>query len=44
MNADLQRIIRGKHQHKEGNDTLEKEESNPSTNLKEDSHKTKTQH
>jgi hypothetical protein len=38
MNQALQRIINGKLQHKEGNDTLEKE-SNPSTNLKVDIHK-----
>jgi hypothetical protein len=38
MNPALQRIIKGKLQHKEGNDALEKAESNPSTNLKEDSH------
>jgi hypothetical protein len=38
-NPALQRIIDGKHQHKEGNYTLEKkQESNLSTNLKEDSH------
>ena len=37
-NPALQRTIKGKHQHKDGNYTLEKkQESNPSTNLKEDS-------
>jgi hypothetical protein len=34
----LQRIIMGKHQHKDRNYTLEKQESNISTNLKVDSH------
>jgi hypothetical protein len=39
-NPVLQRIIKGKHQHKDGNYTLEKkQESNPSTNLKEGSRK-----
>ena len=38
INPDLQRIIGGKHQHKEGNYTLEKARNNLSTNLKEDSH------
>jgi hypothetical protein len=37
MNPALQRIIRGKLQHKEGNDTLKEQESNPSTNVKGDS-------
>ena len=37
MNPALQRIIMGKHQHKDRNYALEKQESNPSTNLKEDS-------
>jgi hypothetical protein len=37
-NPALQRIIDGKHQHKEGNYTQEKEESNLSINPKEDSH------
>jgi hypothetical protein len=36
-NAALQRIIDGKHQHKEGNNTLEKTRKF-STNPKEDSH------
>jgi hypothetical protein len=36
-NPALQRIIKGRHQYKNGNYTLEKKESNPSTNLKEDS-------
>jgi hypothetical protein len=36
----LQRIIKGKYQHKDRNYTLEKE-SNPSTSLKEDSSNTK---
>jgi hypothetical protein len=35
----VQRIIKEKHQHKDGNYTLQKAETNPSTNLKEDSHK-----
>jgi hypothetical protein len=39
MKPALQRIIKRKLKHKEGNDTLEKQESDPSTNLKEDSHK-----
>jgi hypothetical protein len=39
MNPALQRIIKGKLQQKEGNYVLEKEGSNPSTNLKEDIHK-----
>jgi hypothetical protein len=34
----LQRIIKGKLQQKEGNYTLEMQESNLSKNLKEDSH------
>jgi hypothetical protein len=33
-NPALQRIIKLKLQHKEGNYALEKQESNPSTNLK----------
>jgi hypothetical protein len=36
-NQALQSIVTRKQQHKDGNYTLEKEESNPSTNLKEDS-------
>jgi hypothetical protein len=40
MNPALQRIIKGKYQHKDRNYTLEKE-SNPSTSLKEDSSNTK---
>jgi hypothetical protein len=40
MNPVIQRIIKGKLQHREGNDTLQKkQESNPSTNLKRDIHK-----
>jgi hypothetical protein len=38
-NAALQNILTEKHQYNDGNDTLKKQESNPSTNLKEDSHK-----
>jgi hypothetical protein len=39
-NPALQRIIKEEHQHKDGNYTLEKkQESNPSTKLKEESHK-----
>jgi hypothetical protein len=39
INPVLQRIIDGKYQYKEGNYTLEKkQESNLSTNPKEDSH------
>jgi hypothetical protein len=39
-NPALQRIIKGKHQYKEGNYALKKKkESNPSTNLKKGSHK-----
>jgi hypothetical protein len=38
MNPALQKIIKGKPQHKERN-SLKKQQSNPSTNLKEDSHK-----
>jgi hypothetical protein len=37
-NIFLQRTIKGKLQHKDGYYTLEKQESNLSTNLKEDSH------
>jgi hypothetical protein len=37
-NPALQRIIKGKHQHKDGKYTLQKAR-NPSTNLKEDSRK-----
>jgi hypothetical protein len=39
VNPALQRKIQGKHQHKDGNYTLEKARKYPSTNLKEDSHK-----
>ena len=39
MNPALQMKIKGKHQHKDRNSALEKQESNTSTNLKEDSHK-----
>jgi hypothetical protein len=35
-NLALQRKIKGKHQHKDGNYTLERQENNPYTNLKED--------
>jgi hypothetical protein len=35
-NPDLQRIVKGKHQHKDGNYTLKKQESNPLTKLKTD--------
>jgi hypothetical protein len=38
-NPALQRIIKGKHQHKDRNYTIKKQENNLSTNLKEDSHK-----
>jgi hypothetical protein len=38
-NPALQRIITGKHQYKDGTTPYKKQESNPSTNLKEDSHK-----
>jgi phage-related protein len=38
-NPALQRIIKGKHQHKNGNYGLKKEESNLTTNLKENSRK-----
>jgi hypothetical protein len=39
INPALRRILEGKHQHKEGNYTLEKkQENNHSTNPKEDSH------
>ena len=38
MKPALQRIIKGKYQHKERNYSLERER-NPSTNLKEDIHK-----
>jgi hypothetical protein len=37
INPALQKIIKGKHKHKDQNYVLEKQESNPSTNLKEDS-------
>jgi hypothetical protein len=37
MNPALQRIIKGKHQHKVRKYTQKKQESNPSTNLKKDS-------
>jgi hypothetical protein len=40
-NPALQRIIDGKCQHKEENYTLEKQESNISTNPKEGSHTSK---
>ena len=36
-NPALQRIIKGKHQQTDGNYTLEKAKSNPSTNIKRDS-------
>ena len=41
MNPALQRIIteKKKKQYKEGNHILKKQEGNPSTNQKEDSHK-----
>ena len=39
MNPALQKIIKGNQNHKDGNYTLEKARSNPSTNLKEDSRK-----
>jgi hypothetical protein len=39
MNPALQRIIKGKHKHKDRNYTLDKAKNNPSTNLKEDSRK-----
>jgi hypothetical protein len=42
MNSVLQRIITEKNQYKDRNHVLEKQEGNPSTNLKEDSHKNKT--
>ena len=38
-NPAPQRIIMGKHQHKDGNYNLEKARKQSSTNLKEDSHK-----
>ena len=37
-NLALQRIIDGKYEHKEGNYTLETQESNLSTNPNENSH------
>jgi hypothetical protein len=39
MNPALQRIIKGKHQHKDENYTLEKARNYPSKDLKEDSRK-----
>jgi hypothetical protein len=39
MNPAHQRIIKGKLQHKEGNNALKKQERNPSTNVREDSSK-----
>ena len=39
MNLALQRIITEKNQYKDGNHALEKQESYPTTNQKEDSHK-----
>jgi hypothetical protein len=39
MNPALQRKITEKNQYKDGRHALEKKESNPSTNLKKDSHK-----
>ena len=39
MSSVLQRIITEKIQYKDRNHILEKAEGNPSTNLKEDSHK-----
>ena len=38
----LRRIIKGKHQHKDQNYTLEKSRINPSTNLKVESCKNRT--
>jgi hypothetical protein len=43
MNSALQRIIKGKHQHKDRNYTLKNQGNNPSTNLKEDSTRTEPQ-
>jgi hypothetical protein len=44
-NSALQRIIKGKHQHKDSNYALEKakKKNDPSTNLKEDSTRTESQ-
>jgi hypothetical protein len=39
MNPALKRILAEKNQYKDGNHALKKRESNPSINLKEDSHK-----
>jgi hypothetical protein len=41
-NPAIQRITKRKLQHKEGNYALKKPESNPSTNLKEDSQKNRS--